>query len=84
MSPGALTLGDVARDGTVLMVHEDQRRGIFGLPPGETRERDLSWLDWSQPIALSADGKMLLITEEADGGGPAIRFSCGAPMVRPP
>ena len=68
--PGTLTLGDIAADGSVLLAHDDQRRGIFGLPSGETKERDLSWLDWSQPVALSDDGKMLLLTEEADGGGP--------------
>jgi eukaryotic-like serine/threonine-protein kinase len=84
--PGTLTLADVARDGSVLLVHDDQRRGIFGVPPGATTERDLSWLDWSQPIALSDDGKMLLITEEADGGGPGysvfLRRTDGSPAVK--
>lgn len=84
--PGTLTLGDVARDGAVLLVHEDQRRGIYGLPPGAAKEQDLSWLDWSQPIALSDDGKTLLITEEADGGGPGysvfLRRTDGSPAVK--
>ncbi len=36
---------------------------------GESKERDLSWLDYSYPSDLSADGKMLLFTEAGEGGG---------------
>jgi hypothetical protein len=68
--PASLLLGDVGADGSVLLAHDSGRRGIVGLAPGETKERDLSWLDWSQPLALSADGKTLLISEQGDGGGP--------------
>ena len=83
---GSCPLGDVGADGRALLVHENARRGIFGLAPGETKERDLSWLDWSQPVALSEDGKTLLVTEEADGGGPGysvyLRKTDGSPAVR--
>ena len=37
---------------------------------GEERERELSWLDYSDPGDVSADGKWLLFNEEGDGGGP--------------
>jgi len=68
--PANLSLEDVAKDGSVLLAHDNGRRGMMALPPGATKERDLSWLDWSQPMALSTDGGTLLFSEEGDGGGP--------------
>ena len=35
------------------------------LAPGQSRERDLSWLDLSDPAALTGDGKTLLFMEES-------------------
>ena len=32
-------------------------------------EHDLTWLDWSYPASLSADGKSLLFREEGEAGG---------------
>ncbi|HUL74949.1 MAG TPA: protein kinase, partial [Vicinamibacterales bacterium] len=84
--PATLTIGDIASDGTVLLAHDNGRRGIVGRAPDETKERDLSWLDWSQPNAISDDGRTLLITEEGDGGGPGyaiyLRKTDGSPAVR--
>jgi len=85
-TPGNLMLGDIGKDGALLLVHDNGRRGIIGLGVGETRERDLSWLDWSQPLALTDDGKTLLISEQGDGGGPGysvyLRKTDGSPAVR--
>ena len=85
-TPGNLMVGDIGKDGAVLLVHDNGRRGIIGLAAGETRERDLSWLDWSQPQALTDDGKTLLISEQGDGGGPGyavyLRKTDGSPAVR--
>jgi serine/threonine protein kinase len=85
-TPGNLTLGDIGRDGTVLLEHNNGRRGIVALPPGESKDRDLSWLDWSQPLDLSDDGKTLLISEQGDGGGAGysvyLRKTDGSPAVR--
>ena len=84
--PGVMTLLDVFRDGRVLASVSDMRREIMGLPPGETKERNLSWLEWSFPSGLSADGRTLLFTEQGAGGGPAfatyIRKTDGSPAVR--
>jgi eukaryotic-like serine/threonine-protein kinase len=59
------------------------RVGIRALAPGTTKERDLSWLDWSLPAALSADGSTVLFDEEGEGGGPtytvAMRDLRGSP-----
>ena len=67
---GGLTLMDISRDGRVLITRDDERYGIMARSAGETRERDLSWLDYSDPGDISADGKWLLFDEEGDGGGP--------------
>ncbi len=85
-TPGTLTIGDIGKDGSVLLSHDNGRRGIIGLAAGESKERDLSWLDWSQPLDLSADGQTLLISEQGDGGGPGysvyLRKMDGSPAVR--
>ena len=84
--PGSMILGDIGSDGSVLLQHDNSRRGIVALAPGEKTERDLSWLDWSQPMMLSEDGRTLLITEEGEGGGPGygvfLRKTDGSPAIR--
>jgi Tol biopolymer transport system component len=40
--PGELTLLDVSRDGTVLLTRGNDRAGMIGLAPGESKERDFS------------------------------------------
>jgi Tol biopolymer transport system component/predicted Ser/Thr protein kinase len=84
--PGALTLHDIDRDGRVLLGHENWRREATGLSAGDDKERDLTWLDWTFPADLSADGKSLLFGEEGEGGGAAysvyLRKTDGSPAVR--
>src|SRR6202451_3657855 len=67
--PGSLVIFDIWRDGRVLLARADRRREVMGVDPGATKERDLSWLDYSYPADLSADGKTLLFDEEGIGGG---------------
>jgi eukaryotic-like serine/threonine-protein kinase len=84
--PGELTLLDVARDGNVLLTRGNDRAGMIGLAPGATKERDLSWLDWSVPSDLSADGRTVLFQEAGEGGGPKYavysRSTDGSPAIR--
>jgi len=84
--PGTLTLQDVARDGHVILTRDVPRVGMVGVGTGESKERDLSWLDWSAPRDLSPDGKILLFTESGEGGGENysayMRTTDGAPAVR--
>jgi Tol biopolymer transport system component len=84
--PGVLTLQDIWRDGRVLLARDSWRREIMGLAPGESKERDLSWLDYSYPADLSHDGKSLLFDEEGVGTGWAytvyVRGTDGSPAVR--
>ena len=67
--PGALTLQDVSSRGDALLVHGTIRSGIIAKPPGEDRERDLSWFDWSILRAIAADGSLTLLDESGEGGG---------------
>ena len=84
--PGELTILDVGKDGNVLLTRGNDRAGLIGLAPGAAKERDLSWLDWSTPGDLSADGSTILFTEGGEGGGPKyavfMRRTDGSPAIR--
>ena len=67
--PATLTLYDVAKDGRALVEQEDQRSSTFAMAPGETREKDLSALDWSGLNGLSPDGRLVSFDETGEGGG---------------
>jgi len=67
--PGTLLVFDIWRDGRVLLARAGRRRELMALYAGESKERDLSWLDYSYPSDLSADGKTVLFDEEGVGGG---------------
>jgi len=84
-APGGVTLQDISPDGRVLLTRDDQRAGVIGMAAGATRERDLSWLDWSLPVDISHDGSMLLFDEQGEEGGPtytaAVRDLQGSPPI---
>jgi hypothetical protein len=52
---------------------------------GASRERDLSWQDWSLPVDISRDGNTLLFDEQGEEGGPtytvAVRDMQGSPPI---
>jgi len=83
---GALRLQDVTRSGRVLLTRYDVRVGIKCLAPGETRERDLSWLEWSSLRDLSPDGKTIVFSEQGEAAGAnyiaCLRKTDGSPVVR--
>ena len=85
-APGTLTLHDVSAGGRALVTRDAMRAGAVGLAPGENKERDLGWQDWTVPADLSRDGKTLLFIEagEAGGGEYAVftRDTKGASAVR--
>jgi serine/threonine protein kinase/Tol biopolymer transport system component len=84
--PGNMVLMDVARDGRVLVSHGANHPVIMALVPGATKERDLTWLDYSVATDLSPDGTMLLFSEQGLAGGPQyavyMRGTDGGPAVR--
>ena len=71
-------LNDISADGRVLVVLADYRNGIIALPPGESRERDISWQGYSTATDLTPDGKMVLF---GDNGGTYMRRSDGASLA---
>jgi Tol biopolymer transport system component len=86
-TPQLLIVQDIARDGRVLARSDDWPMTMMCLPPGASREIDLTWLDFSDGRALSDDGQDLLFTEGGAGagakGGTYMRRTDGsAPAVR--
>jgi Tol biopolymer transport system component len=89
--PADLWLHDISRDGRVLLTRNKAANDTIGLAPGETRERDLSWLDFGNVGDLSDDGKIFLFEYWGQGSGtnysvylgktdgsPAVRLGEGA------
>ena len=83
---GSVRLDDVAASGRVLLTHQHIKQHLVALGPGDNRERDLSWLDYSLAEAISADGRAVLFNEGGEGGGPGysafLRRTDGSPAVR--
>jgi hypothetical protein len=65
-----MRLHDIDRSGRVLLTRDSDRRGILVLAPGEPREREMSWRDWSILRDISADAKTVLFDEEGMAAGP--------------
>lgn len=84
--PTCVILYDVAPDGRVLLLSEMQTSGIRGRSAAEEMERDLGWLDFSWPRALSADGRLLLLDDIGETSGPTytvyVRKMDGSAPVR--
>ena len=68
--PADLTLQDVLPNGRALLARDSWRRGLIVHRASEASEHDFTWLDWSYPVTLSADGQTLLFREEGEAGGP--------------
>ena len=83
---GTPALLDVRKDGGALITEDDYRASVLVFGPGEPTGKDLTWFDWANDRALSADGKLMLFDESGEGGGPAggayLRPTDGAPAVR--
>jgi dipeptidyl aminopeptidase/acylaminoacyl peptidase len=81
-----LVLKDISPDGRALVDEWNIRAGILAMAPSEGKERDFSWLDWSNARDLSADGKTLLFDETGGAGrgkyGAYLRKTDGSPAVR--
>jgi serine/threonine protein kinase len=66
---GSMKLYDISAAGRVLLTTGMWRAALAYQAPGETTERDASWLDWSVLADLSADGRTILFNETREGGG---------------
>jgi Tol biopolymer transport system component len=63
-APGGVALHDITRDRRLLLSNVTSRREIVGAEAGAESERNLTWLDWSFPSAISQDGKSVLFDEQ--------------------
>jgi hypothetical protein len=66
--PADLNLYDVFADGRALVGRSDNRLEARGVAPGETKERDLSWYDYTGLSDLSPDGRTIIITSDGETG----------------
>jgi hypothetical protein len=87
---GRLEIQDVDAAGRVLAALHSYQRQTFGRSPGESRDRDLGWLDAQATMGLTADGSSALLAplgewSRVDGtlylrplsGGPAQSLGLG-------
>jgi hypothetical protein len=91
---GTLTLRDIASDGRLLVTRDTGRAEIWTRAPGETQEREMTWLEWSSPGSITPDGKLIAFTaasgalrrrsgEKADAGYYVyVRKTDGSPPMR--
>ena len=70
-NPQLIIVQDIAQDGRVLARSDDWPETMVCLAPGAAREADLTWLDFSESVALSDDGRDLLFVEGGAGAGAA-------------
>jgi eukaryotic-like serine/threonine-protein kinase len=81
-----LIIQDISRDGRVLLKHTEWPSSMICLPPGSTKEVDLTWFDFSTGTDLSDDGKTLLFEEDGIAAGARgatyMRRTDGSPAVR--
>jgi hypothetical protein len=67
---GDLTLLDVSPSGRALVAHGRTRMEARGRLAGDRAERDLTYLDGTIPMGISADGRAVLFQEAGQAGGP--------------
>ena len=58
------------------MTNESARLGILTRGPGDEKERELSWLDYSLVTDISPDGQRILLTESGEGRRCGYRPTC--------
>jgi hypothetical protein len=84
--PGGFDVHDVAQPSRLLLERSSWAGNVLGLVPGETQERELSWLEAGAPFDLSADGRHVLLGDYgSDLFGVEslfIRKTDGSPAVR--
>ena len=71
---------DISSRGRVLFTRRTSRREIIGSAAGGP-ERDLTWLNWSFPVDLSRDGRVLFDEQNISPNGIYVRKLDGTPAV---
>lgn len=82
----ALRMMDVAADGRMLVAQDITRSGLRVQLPGESSERELSWLDFSLGPFLTTDGRHMAFSDLSQSAGSeyavAWRDTAGGPVIR--
>jgi len=83
-STGNHVVLDVSPDGRLLLSIGDVRVPILHARAGDPTERDLGWLSMPHLVAVSADGKAILMNEYGPGGVGAafLRKTDGSPAFK--
>jgi len=85
-SPIGLRLQDLSPSGEVLLTGNNESTPVIGLVPGQTTERDLSWLSVVRITDLSSDGASFIFNDAGQGSGTNyavyLRKTDGSPAVR--
>ena len=70
-APDWLVLHDISADGRVLLSRNTIRINMACKPPGDARERDLTWLMASMVNGLSPDGETVIFVDPLGGRTPS-------------
>ena len=85
-APGNVQLHDIADNGSVLLSTYSDYTTVSALAPGQSTQRDLSWLDDTYLFDLSADGKTFIFQYYGPGSGPNynsyLAKTDGSPPIR--
>jgi tRNA A-37 threonylcarbamoyl transferase component Bud32 len=85
-SAGGLTLQDIPRGGPWLATLDEQRFQVRLRHPAFAEEREVGWLDAASNPVLSADGKLLALSDQSATGGLTytvlLRKTDGSPAAR--
>jgi hypothetical protein len=85
-SAGGITLQDTHGGGRWLVTHDEQRFQVRLKDPASAEERDMGWMDASSNPIISADGKLLSLSDQGATGGlhytVLLRKTDGSPAAR--
>ena len=83
---GGFFFFDVSRDGRVLFNTYFYNQSLVVPTPGESSERELSWMDRAKVDGISKDGRFVVFDEWGEGGSDSgaiyLRATDGSPAVR--
>ena len=94
----SIRLHDISRDGRVLLPRESWRSQLIGFFPGDKDIHPYSWLDNTEPTAITSDGRTVSFVEEgevwaiasegqcyvrATNGSAAVSYGAGETAISP-
>ena len=68
-SMGWVIVQDVSRDGQWIAIRTEERESVRARLPGDSDEREFSWMNGASHPELSANGRFLLFTDQTPSAG---------------